>query len=208
MMATNLQMPSTPGNKFDLSEKIEWDLPYNSEGADFPDFSNLSIGTEMCNKMWESDNKIMLSVGTGGGISPIQGSSSRSSPSLTTLDQNQNPTQESNNVGSYMNGMHLSFVNLNKSSSQGNINNIVSSEAFLASNGQFVKGNTNQSLAGTGVTTASLKQHQRSLPLLQSPIPMPNERKTPELLSHENGYSIDPRRVSNLLLILLKISNH
>ena len=196
MMATsNLQMPPT-GNKLELAEQIEWDLPFDSESGEFPDFSNLSLGTEMRNKMWESDNKLMLNNG-GSCNSPNHSSSLRSSPSLSTLDQNQNPTtQEANNVIPYMNEMHLAFTNLNKVSSQGSID-IASSEAFLSSNGKFLKGNsTNQSLAGTGPNIASLKQHQRNLPLLQSPISMPNERKTPELLSQENGYTIDPRRVS------------
>eukprot|EP00111_Clytia_hemisphaerica_P019578 TCONS_00057772-protein len=176
--------PSSNNIKREMREHIEWDLPYDTDGRDYPDLSNLSLGTEMRNKLWENENKMML-ANNNMGIHQSQ-----SSPTLSHLDHNQNQTPEPSNM-QYINGLPLSLNNLNKNNSQG-VFVQASTENF--NTGKFVKGS--QSMAGTGLspTTNLPKQRPRNQPLLQSPMPM-SDKSSPDL-PHENGFALDPTRLS------------
>lgn len=187
--------------KGDIGESIEWDLPsYDNFDGEFPDFSNLSLGTEMRNKMWESNNKLTSFQGMGG-MSPIH---SLSSP----LEHNQNISLDSME---YLNGGGTRPLISTKSTHQ-SVTNVTDNEMFSGGVKYMKITNGNVSPAGTGGPTnglhhMSMKTHPHNQPLLlRSPsVPMASDRQTPELLPppQENGYSpLDPRRVSYVLLKL------
>lgn len=190
----SMNLPST-SNKSEITESIEWDLPYDSFDGEFPDFSNLSLGTEMRNKMWESNNKM-----TFGGIPGAESPSS--------IDQNPNITLDSLQ---YFNSVSKSIV---KAPYQSITSNIAGADNEIFSGAKYNIKTTNGSIspAGTGggppVTNnihASMKTHLQNPPLLlHSPIPMPGEIQSPERLSsQENGYSpLEQRRVSFIYLYL------
>lgn len=192
-------MATTTASNLEPLEHIEWDMPLNDiQGGDlgYIDFSKLSMGTEMRNKMWESDNKTMLNAYT----------SISSSVNSPLLDQNIviDSSQASNeNFRLNQNSRSPAITNINN-----NNNNSTLSMNSFPSNTTFNKFLQNQPQPVPGrnapITTNSLMQGKPRFgtqPLLQSPIPMPNssERKTPELLStsDENGSVVfDNRRVS------------
>ena len=171
-------------NRIEIPEHIEWDLPLNDgQGSDveYIDFSKLSMGTELRNKMWEDDNKSILN-------SYQEGSSSNS----PLFDQNQNLTNE---ISHYMNGNRINGV-MSRSSA-----NDMFSAASIAAAASITFGNYQQALNTTATTQVLGKPMMRNQPLLQSPIPMPTTVNTPELLSsQEDDFLFDGKKVSSLFL--------
>ena len=180
-------MATTTASNLEPLEHIEWDMPISDmQGTDlgYIDFSKLSMGTEIRNKMWESDNKTMLNSYNSSSASPL-------------LDQNV-IIDSAQGVGDN------SFRSSNLRSPV--VTN--STFSFTSNNATFNKylqsqQNQGRSAPITTNTIAQGKPRFGTQPLLQSPIPMPNsgERKTPELLSTEEngGVVFDNRRVSNTL---------
>ena len=168
---TGMHLVTSTGTAvFKHDEHVEWDIPYEIEGGDFPDLSNLSLGTEMRNKMWESDNKLVL----GGNIIHH----SQSSPALLHLDHNQNhSSSESNTNQHFMNGLNLNLSSKPVMQSTG-----VTSGSYVPLNGKFVEGNS-PSMVGTGITSPTLKQSSKSQPLL--PLMSEQNNQHPQ----ENGVS-------------------
>lgn len=170
---TGMQLVTSTGTTvFKHNEHVEWDIPYETEGGDFPDLSNLSLGTEMRNKMWESDNKLML-------CGNIVSHQSQSSPALLShLDHNQNPScSESSTNQHFMNGLDLNILSKPVMQSIG-----VTSGSYVSLSGKFVEGNS-QSMEGTGITSPTLQQSPKAQPLL----PLLTEHKNHHL--QENGVS-------------------
>merc|ERR1712013_965463 len=168
-------------------ETIEWDLPVDGGEMGYIDFSKLSMGTEMRNKLWENDNQNILN-------SYNSSSTTMSSSTSPLLDQNSTDSTQSDsssycstnlkspngNSSVSFNGGGAAGVNLNKFSHQ-------NSPAIPA-----------QPHNDTAPQPSRVPAHQ---PLLQSPIPMPNissERKTPELLCGDESSAamFDNRRLN------------
>lgn len=168
---TGMHLVTSTGTAvFKHDEHVEWDIPYETEGGDFPDLSNLSLGTEMRNKMWESDNKL----GFGGNIVSHH---SQNSPALSHLDHNQNPSSSESNQN-FMNGL-----NLNLPPKPGMQNIGVTSGSYMPLSGKYVDSNS-QSMVGSGINSPTLKQSPKNQPLL----PLLNEQKNHHL--QENGVSV------------------
>ena len=167
-----LHLVTSTGTGFKHDEQIEWDIPYEREGGNFPDLSNLSLGTEMRNKMWESDNKLMI-----GGHMVSQLHHSQNSP-LSHLDHNQNPSSLESNTAHFMNGLNLNL------SSKPVLQGIGVSSGHVPLSGKFIEGNS-QSLTGTGIASPILKQSRKSQPSL----PLLNEQKNHDIHPQENGVS-------------------
>lgn len=162
-------------------EVIEWDMPFSDTQGhtkDTIDFSRLSMGTEIRNRMWEDDNKIMLSN--------YQNRSSSSSP---LFDQNQNvpnsiPSPASSQSLKLMIGSNGFSPTINEAIISSKYNSVLSNPSLI-----------NPTMFSSNASIQE-KVRMRSQPLLQSPVSMPDERKTPELLSQQhNGILFDDRRV-------------
>lgn len=163
-------------------EVIEWDMPFSDTQGhtkDTIDFSRLSMGTEIRNRMWEDDNKIMLSN--------YQNRSSSSSP---LFDQNQNvpnsiPSPASSQSLKLMIGSNGFSPTINEAIISSKYNSVLSNPSLI-----------NPTMFSSNASIQE-KVRMRSQPLLQSPVSMPDERKTPELLSQQhNGILFDDRRVN------------
>ena len=185
-----LHLVTSTGTTFKPDEQIEWDLPYENGGGEYPDLNNLSIGTERRNKMWESDNKHMLDANM---VSQIH--HSQSSPTLLQhLDHNQNSSSSETNINHFMNGLKSSETNTNHfmnglKSSETNINHfmnglnlnfcskpVIQGGSFMSQ--KFVQGNLQS-------PTSNRIPSPKSQPLLS----LSSEQKSQDSLQQENGVS-------------------
>ena len=174
-------------------ETIEWDLPVDGGEMGYIDFSKLSMGTEMRNKLWENDNQNILN-------SYNSSSTTMSSSTSPLLDQNSTDSTQSDS-SSYC-STNLKSPNGNSSVSFNGGASGVNLNKFSQQNSSAIPAQPHNDISSQ--PPSRVPAHQ---PLLQSPIPMPNissERKTPELLCGDESSAamFDNRRVSWYILYL------